>query len=180
MEAVTGTLSHQRRSPQNAYILIRSNSSSHITENNGPPAKAYTAGDQGEFPIVAAQIIELEDKKPSVIIISGESPIGSYEPMWNSLYYQKPLDGPTAIANILHWALNLTKTKAQTLISTSSGSDMTTTHLFITLQQQRIPQRLPKHQLQEHLRSLHLPPVNSALSKTLSKLPYAFGGHSLS
>ncbi|ASJ03350.1 hypothetical protein A3L09_08820 [Thermococcus profundus] len=101
--------------PKKAYILIHSNSSSDIVENNDPAANAYTAGDKGEFPIAAAQIIELKDKDPSVVIVSGETPIGGYEPMWSSVYYKKPLDGPKVVSNIFKWSTEVAK-------KSSSGS----------------------------------------------------------
>ncbi|WP_367883691.1 CGP-CTERM sorting domain-containing protein [Thermococcus peptonophilus] len=108
--------------PENTYVLVHSNSSSDITENNDPPANAYTAGEQGEFPIVAAQIIKFEGKKPSVIIVSGESPIGDYEPMWASVYYQRPLDGPKVVSNIFKWSVEMTKGEEKTAGGSSSSS----------------------------------------------------------
>ncbi|WP_297509755.1 CGP-CTERM sorting domain-containing protein [Thermococcus sp.] len=95
--------------PKNAYIIVRTTKNGQIVENNAPAANAYQAGDQGEFPIVAVQIVSEEGKKPNVIIVSGETPIGGYEPMWVSKYYDVPLDGPTFITNFLHWSLEMTK-----------------------------------------------------------------------
>ncbi|CAI1493633.1 MULTISPECIES: DUF4350 domain-containing protein [Thermococcus] len=102
--------------PDNAYVIIHSNSSSDITENNAPAANAYQAGQTGEFPIVAAQIVKVNGKN-DVIIVSGETPIGGYEPMWASEYYGVKLDGPTVITNILQWSLEMTKASEE-----SSGS----------------------------------------------------------
>ncbi|WP_297062265.1 CGP-CTERM sorting domain-containing protein [Thermococcus sp.] len=96
--------------PQYTYVIVHSNSSSDITENNAPAAHAYQAGETGKFPIVAAQIVKVGDnKKPDVIIVSGETPIGGYEPMWTSEYYGVKLDGPTVISNIFEWSLEMTK-----------------------------------------------------------------------
>ncbi|WP_297070865.1 CGP-CTERM sorting domain-containing protein [Thermococcus sp.] len=102
--------------PSDTYTIVHSNSSSDITENNAPPANAYQAGSTGEFPIIAAQIINLKGKAPDVIIVSGETPIGGYEPMWASQYYNVKLDGPQVITNIFEWSLEMTKKSA-----TSSG-----------------------------------------------------------
>ncbi len=113
--------------PKMAYILVHSNSSSDIVENNAPAANAYQAGDKGKFPIVAAQIIELEGKKPDVVIVSGETPIGGYEPMWSSVYYDVPLDGPAVVSNIFKWSVEITKglpvttTSSTTQKSTGGG-----------------------------------------------------------
>ncbi|AHL22321.1 CGP-CTERM sorting domain-containing protein [Thermococcus nautili] len=106
--------------PDNAYVIIHSNSSSDITENNAPAANAYQAGQTGEFPIVAAQIVKVNGKN-DVIIVSGETPIGGYEPMWASEYYGVKLDGPTVITNILQWSLEMTKASEESSGSGSSG-----------------------------------------------------------
>ncbi|MBP1910782.1 CGP-CTERM sorting domain-containing protein [Thermococcus stetteri] len=95
--------------PENTYVLIHSTGDSVIKENTDPAANAYTAGEQGEFPIAAAQIIKLEGKNPSVIIVSGETPIGGYEPMWSSVYYDRQLDGPKVVSNIFKWSIEMTK-----------------------------------------------------------------------
>jgi len=105
-----------------AYILIHSSNNSDIVENNAPAANAYQAGQTGEFPIVAAQIVKVGDnKKPDVIIVSGETPIGGYEPMWASKYYDVQLDGPQAITNIFAWSLEMTKKEETTTTSSSGG-----------------------------------------------------------
>jgi hypothetical protein len=95
--------------PTETYVIVHSNSSSDITENNAPAGNAYSAGSTGEFPIIAAQIVKLSGKNPDVIIVSGETPIGGYEPMWASQYYGVKLDGPTVITNIFEWSLEMTK-----------------------------------------------------------------------
>ncbi len=107
--------------PTNAYTLVHSSNNSDIVENNAPAANAYQAGQTGEFPIVAAQIIKLKDKKPDVIIVSGETPIGGYEPMWASKYYDVQLDGPKVVANIFAWSLEVTKKEETTTTSGGGG-----------------------------------------------------------
>jgi hypothetical protein len=99
--------------PDNAYVIVHSNASSDIVENNPPAANAYQAGQTGKFPIVAAQIVKVNGKN-DVIIVSGETPIGGYEPMWASQYYDVKLDGPTVVANIFQWSLEMTKEQAST------------------------------------------------------------------
>ncbi|GAB6135241.1 CGP-CTERM sorting domain-containing protein [Thermococcus prieurii] len=116
--------------PDNAYVIIHSSNHSDITENSAPAGKAYSAGSTGQFPIVAAQIVNVgKDKKPDVIIVSGETPIGGYEPMWVSQYYGVKLDGPTVIANILEWSVEMTKESQ----SSSSGSKICGPALIVGL-----------------------------------------------
>lgn len=93
--------------PEKTYVLVHSSSDAILKENNDPPANAYEPGAQGEFPIVAAQLVEANGKN-NVIIVSGETPVGGYEPMWASEYYEIKLDGPAVVSNILEWSVEMT------------------------------------------------------------------------
>jgi len=108
--------------PKDAYIIVRTSKNGEIVENNAPAAKAYQAGSTGSFPIVAVQIVQLQGKKPDVIIVSGETPIGGYEPMWASQYYGVQLDGPTFINNFLHWSVEVAQGKISTTATSSASS----------------------------------------------------------
>ena len=114
--------------PKNAYIIVRTTENGQIVENNAPAANAYQAGDQGSFPIVAVQVVELSSsKKPNVIIVSGETPIGGYTPSWVSQYYDVPLDGPQFVTNLLHWSVEMTKGTPSTSSSTPAKTTSSTT-----------------------------------------------------
>ncbi|AIU70278.1 hypothetical protein TEU_08005 [Thermococcus eurythermalis] len=93
--------------PEKTYVLVHSSPNAIIKENSDPAANAYQAGEQGEFPIVAAQIVKVNDKN-NVIIVSGETPVGGHEPMWASQYYDVKLDGPAVVSNILEWSVEMT------------------------------------------------------------------------
>jgi len=95
--------------PKDAYVIIHSSNHAEIGESNPPAANAYQAGQTGTFPILAAQIVQIKGKNPDVIIVSGETPIGGYEPMWAAEYYGVKLDGPQVVTNILTWSLDMTK-----------------------------------------------------------------------
>jgi hypothetical protein len=112
--------------PKNAYIIVRTTKNGEIVENNAPAANAYQAGDTGSFPIVAVQIVTPEGKKPDVIIVSGETPIGGYEPMWASKYYDVPLDGPQFVTNFLHWSIEMTKGTPTTTSSSAPAKSSST------------------------------------------------------
>jgi len=107
--------------PADAYIIVRTSKNGEIVENNAPAANAYQAGSTGSFPIVAVQIVKVKDKKPDVIIVSGETPIGGYEPMWVSQYYGVKLDGPAFVSNLLHWSIGIAKGEIATSTPTSSS-----------------------------------------------------------
>lgn len=96
--------------PDNVYILVTTTDGGRIAEHQpkeagGPGyiANVYKPGDAGVFTLMAAQVLEFGDGK-SVVLLSGESPYGGYQPMvtWN--YYNVILSGPTFIRNVILWA----------------------------------------------------------------------------
>ena len=100
--------------PENVYRIVKTSQDGTIVENNDPPANAYTAGETGVFPLLAVEIIKFDNGKQSVLIVSGESPYGDYEPTWTAKYHGVDLDGPAFVTNIIHWALDqAAKTETQ-------------------------------------------------------------------
>ncbi len=93
--------------PEGVYRIVRTSPDGTIVENNDPPANAYSAGDNGQFPLLVAQVVKLDNGKKSILIVSGESPYGDYEPTWSPKYHGVPLDGPQFVTNILHWAIEM-------------------------------------------------------------------------
>ncbi|WP_297465833.1 CGP-CTERM sorting domain-containing protein [Thermococcus sp.] len=89
---------------ENVYVIVTSSSDGQIVENTDPPAQAYTAGETGQFPLMAVQVFP--DKK-NVLIVSGETPYGGYEPMWTPEYHGVKLDGPQFVTNFIHWTINV-------------------------------------------------------------------------
>ncbi|WP_148882088.1 CGP-CTERM sorting domain-containing protein [Thermococcus aciditolerans] len=98
------------------YIIVTTSADGQIVENTDPAAQAYTAGDTGEFPLMAVQLFE--DKK-NVLVVSGETPYGGYEPMWSPTYHGVDLDGPQFVTNFIHWAISVQQNLGQT--ETSEG-----------------------------------------------------------
>ncbi|ASJ01088.1 CGP-CTERM sorting domain-containing protein [Thermococcus gorgonarius] len=88
---------------ENVYVIVTTSENGQIVENNDPPAKAYTAGATGKFPLLAVQTFP--DKK-NLLIVSSETPYGGYEPMWAPEYHGVKLDGPTFVTNFIHWAMD--------------------------------------------------------------------------
>ncbi|WP_223211949.1 serine/threonine protein kinase [Thermococcus henrietii] len=92
--------------PSGVYIILRTSKNAQIVENSAPSAKAYKAGEKGEFPIVVAWVWNSGNKR-SVLVVSGETPVGGYIPMWVSQYYGIKLDGPTFVSNVIHWGITV-------------------------------------------------------------------------
>ncbi|ASA77797.1 CGP-CTERM sorting domain-containing protein [Thermococcus sp. 5-4] len=89
---------------ENVYVIVTSSGDGQIVENTDPAAQAYTAGSTGQFPLMAVEVFP--DKK-NVLIVSGETPYGGYEPMWSPTYHGVDLDGPQFVTNFIHWAIDL-------------------------------------------------------------------------
>lgn len=87
----------------NIYVIVTSTENGQIVENTDPAAQAYSAGSNGKFPMLVVQTFP--DKK-NLLIVSGETPYGGYEPMWAPEYHGVKLDGPTFVTNFIHWAMD--------------------------------------------------------------------------
>ncbi|MBS7637440.1 aminotransferase [Candidatus Bathyarchaeota archaeon] len=90
--------------PENVVRIVRTSPNGKIVENNPPAAKAHTAGQSGSLVLNAAEFVKVGDKI-GLVIASGESPYGDYEPTWSSVYYGVDLDGPTFVTNMINFAL---------------------------------------------------------------------------
>ncbi len=95
-----------QEAPEGIYRVVRTSSNGVIVENNPPAAKAHTAGDQGSFVLLAFEFIKVGNNKVNMVIASSESPYGDYEPTWSSQYYDKELDGPQFVTNMINFATN--------------------------------------------------------------------------
>lgn len=96
-----------------------------IADNNPPPLLYYdpTIDTNRTFVMLAAEVYG-----DSLIVVSGESPYGDYEPTWASSYYGVELDGPRFVTNMLKWFSWFVHTKAQaTTTPTTTTPSPTTT-----------------------------------------------------
>lgn len=73
----------------------------YIGINNPPPPMLYdTTYRDRTFILLAA---EYHNDTGNLIVVSGESPYGDYEPTWSWMYYGIPLDGPRFVTNMIKW-----------------------------------------------------------------------------
>ncbi|HII47741.1 ABC transporter [Pyrobaculum aerophilum] len=90
----------------NIFVIARTTPAGTIVESRtsadgkGRDGKAHTAGDKGVFALMALEFMP----SGSVLILSGESPYGAYEPMVAPVYYGVALDGPRFFRNLMLWA----------------------------------------------------------------------------
>jgi outer membrane murein-binding lipoprotein Lpp len=90
----------------NIYVVVRTTQNGVILEHRtsadkkGRDGKAHTAGDRGVFALMAAEFMP----SGSVLILSGETPYGGYEPGVAPVYYRVPLEGPRFFRNLMLWA----------------------------------------------------------------------------
>ncbi len=110
------------------YRIVVTSKHGTIVENNMPPAHAYTAGNTGVYTLMAAQIIKLNNGKYDVLIVSGETPYGGYQPIWDNVYHGVQLDGHQFIKNVIAWSLTvIQKGLPMTSTSTSKPSSSSST-----------------------------------------------------
>ena len=93
--------------PDNVYILATTTVNGEILEHQAEPTgtsgKAYTPGETGVFTLMAAEVITVEGGK-NVVIVSGETPYGGYQPMVTWKYHGRLLSGPRFVRNVILWA----------------------------------------------------------------------------
>jgi len=98
--------------PQNLIKIVLTTKNGRIVEHQpvrpGAPGefgRAHHVGETGTFVLMAAEVIG--KKAPySVVIASGESPYGGYQPMVTFRYHNIPLDGPRFVRNVFLWSLS--------------------------------------------------------------------------
>ncbi len=98
--------------PENIVKLVVTTENGRIVEHQpkapGAPGefgKAHKVGEKGVFVLMAAEIVG-DKELPSVVIVSGESPYGGYQPMVTYRYHGVPLSGPRFVRNVILWALH--------------------------------------------------------------------------
>ncbi|MCC6047705.1 MAG: hypothetical protein LM571_05955 [Desulfurococcaceae archaeon] len=84
-------------------VIVWSSPNGTIVENNAKiRGIAYEVGSIGTFPMVVAQVMPRYNN--AIVILSGETPVGGYQPMITAQYYLVYLDGPRFVRNIVLWA----------------------------------------------------------------------------
>jgi len=82
--------------------LARTGPNGTVLSHDGVPPNAYDIGYTGRLYLVAIQMIETPSGKYSKVLVSGDSPIGSYN-MFKDEYKGVSLDGTTFFQNAIEW-----------------------------------------------------------------------------
>ena len=90
--------------------IVWTGNTAYAADNNPPPPMVYNPLFYGKgtgnhtFVLLAA---EYHKDKNDLIIVSGESPYGDYEPTWAWYYHGVALDGPKFVTNMIRWMFTL-------------------------------------------------------------------------
>ncbi|MCS7128358.1 MAG: glucodextranase DOMON-like domain-containing protein [Desulfurococcaceae archaeon] len=86
--------------------IVWSYETAYFAENNPPYSRVYdTLFDKNRtFVFLAAEYMR---DLNNIVVASGESPYGDYEPTWSSRYYGVDLDGPRFVTNMIRWFVKL-------------------------------------------------------------------------
>ncbi|MEB3852098.1 MAG: hypothetical protein LRS49_05940 [Desulfurococcales archaeon] len=84
----------------NMIRIVWTYDTAYIADNNAPPLTCYdpTVDKNRTFVMLAAEVLG-----DDIIVASGESPYGDYEPTWSWEYYNVSLDGPRFVSNMISW-----------------------------------------------------------------------------
>ncbi len=157
--------------PPNVIRIARFYPTAYIADNNPPPplaiskilsagvapgtdatAEAVTGCLNANYTFIAAEILPEGNGKASMVIVSGESPYGDYEPTFAPSYYGVTLDGPKFIYNVFKWAYNyiesyqppqvvthtVTKTITKTVTVTGQSTTVTISSVKTTTSTQTV------------------------------------------
>lgn len=89
----------------NVYPVLYYGASATIGDSDLVPPLANDDGDSGEF---VAMTIEMNagEAGTGVIIVSGASPYGDYQPMFTTEYYDVPLNGDALVKQAIEFGMN--------------------------------------------------------------------------
>ncbi|MFX1482115.1 MAG: hypothetical protein ACFFCP_02895 [Promethearchaeota archaeon] len=88
----------------NVYPVLYYGASATMTDSDLVPPLAHNDGDQGEFVAMTVEVNAGTDNN-SVIVVSGASPYGDYQPMYTTEYYTVPLDGNILVDRTINWGM---------------------------------------------------------------------------
>ncbi len=82
--------------------IVWSYETAYFAENNPPYSHVYDSliDRDRAFVFLAAEYMRGLN---NIVVASGESPYGDYEPTWSSRYYGVDLDGPLFVTNMIKW-----------------------------------------------------------------------------
>ncbi len=102
--------------------ILWSYNTSYIEDSQPPAPICYPDGQQGPFVLMAAEVIG-----DDLVIVSGETPYGGYQPMWTWYYYGTELDGPRFVSNVIAWAAWWVESHTQATTTTTITTTTTNT-----------------------------------------------------
>jgi hypothetical protein len=98
-----GTVALETQSISNVYPILYYSSSAYITDADLIPPKAHSNNQEGAF--VAATIeLGMGVNEKGVLVVSGASPYGDYQPMCCNEYYDVKLDGMRFVKQVIYFA----------------------------------------------------------------------------
>ncbi|MFW9793853.1 MAG: hypothetical protein ACFFEE_06120 [Candidatus Thorarchaeota archaeon] len=90
---------------ENVYPVLYYGASATIGDSDLVPPLANSDGDQGEFVAMTVEIYAGAQNN-SVIVVSGASPYGDYQPMFTTEYYDVALNGNTLVLQTIDWGID--------------------------------------------------------------------------
>jgi hypothetical protein len=90
---------------ENVYPVLYYGASATMTDSDLIPPLAHHDGDQGKFVAMTVEI-NAGTAGTGVIVVSGASPYGDYQPMSSTEYYDVPLNGNLLVKQTIDWGMN--------------------------------------------------------------------------
>ncbi|MGV9170882.1 MAG: hypothetical protein ACOC38_13225 [Promethearchaeia archaeon] len=87
---------------ENVYPLLYYGDAAYVTDADLVPPVAHEEGDEGPFVATTIETNAGEDES-GILVVSGASPYGDYNPMYAEEYYDVPLDGYNLVLQAIAW-----------------------------------------------------------------------------
>ncbi|MHA1246889.1 MAG: hypothetical protein ACTSPE_06140 [Candidatus Thorarchaeota archaeon] len=99
----------------NVYPLLYYGGNATIVDHDILYPYAHKDGDKGEF-VAATLEVKAGEAGDGVIVVSGASPYGDYQPMCSWEYHDVELDGYNLVINAIHYGIGIAREDAPTIV----------------------------------------------------------------
>ncbi|MBD3406738.1 MAG: hypothetical protein GF411_11540 [Candidatus Lokiarchaeota archaeon] len=93
----------------NVYIVSQYSENAKIVNPDDVPPVAHTVDTTGDFVAMTVEVMA-GSHQAGIIAVSGASPYGDYQPMFNSEYYNVTLNGFKLVRQAIDWGMQLAPT----------------------------------------------------------------------
>jgi hypothetical protein len=128
--ANTSVVALENTTITNVHNVLFTGASGHIVDADPLPPVAHHQDQYGSFAMMTVEM-SAGSAKTGIIAVSGASPYGDYQPMYDGIYKAKILNGYNLVKQTIDWAMILAPTLTTPTTTTTSVAPADYTPLYI-------------------------------------------------